>query len=182
MISDSSGQSFNSFNSVSAKVHRGLLGEELVAKWLQQQGCQILEKRWRCRWGELDIIALATSTFKENLSSSCPILIFVEVKTRSYGNWDRDGLLAITEAKQAKLWQTAEMFLGDRPELTNYPCRFDVALVKCISSRWDISQTRILSPQEQLSNLTIKLGHPILVGSDRLILQDYIPSAFVNEL
>jgi len=35
----------------------GVLGEELVAQWLQSTGWVILHRRWRCRWGEIDIIA-----------------------------------------------------------------------------------------------------------------------------
>ncbi|GET38194.1 hypothetical protein MiSe_29480 [Microseira wollei NIES-4236] len=35
----------------------GILGEDFVASWLQAQGWTILHRRWRCRWGELDIIA-----------------------------------------------------------------------------------------------------------------------------
>lgn len=174
----SSGQSSHS---VSRKLDRGMLGEELVAQWLRQQGWQIIEQRWRCRWGELDIIAMRTSDLTDVHSGLCPILIFVEVKTRGRGNWDRDGLLAVTEAKQAKLWQTAEMFLGDRPDLADYSCRFDVALVRCNSTTRDDSHLRVLSPQEQLSNLTIKPGHPILLSGYQLILQDYIASAFVND-
>ncbi len=91
----------------------------MVARWLQEQGWEVLHRRWRCRWGELDIIA----------RSGVEGLIFVEVKTRSAGNWDSGGLEAIAPSKQAKLRRAAEVFLSERPELAELPCRFDVAVV-----------------------------------------------------
>ncbi|NEP87920.1 MAG: YraN family protein [Okeania sp. SIO2C2] len=164
----------------SSKIDRGLLGEDLVAKWLTQEGWQILHRRWQCRWGELDIIALKTSPLEDNQAQKFPILIFVEVKTRSRGNWDKNGLLAVTEAKQAKLWQTAEIFLSDRPELADCSCRFDVALVKCNYTQKDYPQSKFLSLQEQLSKLTIKVGHSLELAGYQLVLQNYIPSAFIS--
>ena len=38
----------------------GNIGEDLVAKWLQSTGWEILHRRFWCRWGEIDIIAQKT--------------------------------------------------------------------------------------------------------------------------
>ncbi|MDY6803568.1 MAG: YraN family protein [Cyanobacteriota bacterium] len=144
----------------------GILGEDLVAQWLEGEGWQILARRWRCRWGELDIVAL------ENLpQSSSPMLAFVEVKTRRRRNWDEDGLLSITESKQEKLSLAASVFLSDRPHLADYPCRFDVALVRC-SARPTKMANDLATPS------IVKLGHPVAIWDYQFVLQEYIKSAF----
>lgn len=81
-------------------------GESLVAQLLQANGWKILETQWRCRWGELDLIACDRQW-----------LLFVEVKTRNTRNWDGDGVLAITPQKQIKLVRAASLFLSQHPEL-----------------------------------------------------------------
>jgi putative endonuclease len=173
----------------------GELGEQLVAGWLQAQDWVILHHRWRCRWGEIDLIAQREERgSKGKLESGgvrefapitpSPLLAFVEVKTRSRGNWDADGLLAITPQKQAKLWQTAQMFLAERPDLANLACRFDVALVSCqrVSPGSRCDRTDFSCSSETMGKAIqvppIQLGQPILLAGYRLILQDYIQSAF----
>lgn len=167
---------------ISQKIDKGILGEELVAKWLHQEGWQILHRRWQCPWGELDIIAMKTSPLTGNSSQNFPIIAFVEVKTRSRGNWDLDGLLAVTESKQAKLWKTAEMFLSDRPELADYSCRFDIALVRCHYTRKDSHLRRTLPLEKQVSELTIEVGNSLELAGYQFILQNYIASAFIIHL
>ncbi|MCL6436005.1 MAG: YraN family protein [Leptolyngbyaceae cyanobacterium HOT.MB2.61] len=138
----------------------GALGEELVAQWLQERGWQLLEQRWHCRWGELDlVIAQADPANPVRLLS----VAFVEVKTRSRGNWDANGSLAITLQKQVKLWKTAQLFLAAHPHLAELPCRFDVALVTC-------------SPTQAGTSITGEAS--IVQANYRLILQDYIMAAF----
>ncbi len=107
-----------------------------------------------------------------NLLGLCsPILAFVEVKTRSRGNWDADGRLAITPSKQAKLWQTAELFLAEYPDLANLPCRFDVALVRYQRLRRSVVEQTIPVP-------AVQIGQPIVVAGYQFILHEYIESAF----
>jgi len=139
----------------------GKLGEQIVAKWLEKQGWLILHHRWRCRWGEIDLIA------QEKGSNN---LAFVEVKTRKTRNWDLNGLLAITPQKQAKLWQTAEIFLSQYPHLINFSCRFDVALVS-----YNIDH-QISEENMNLSNINI--GEPISWLGYQFTLINYIESAF----
>jgi putative endonuclease len=147
----------------------GPLGEELVSRWLRSQGWLILQRRWHCRWGELDLVVGQPDP---NSPQSPVLLAFVEVKTRSQGNWDEDGALAITAQKQAKLWKTAQLFLADQPTLAELPCRFDVALVSC----------RRVSPSEKLSSkqpADAVLDEATLVKDGyRLTLLDYIQAAF----
>lgn len=197
----------------------GELGEQLVAQWLQTQNWHILHHRWRCRWGEIDLIVqpaewktggdcqqenslpnlethptLHPHPTKTDATNPASSLAFVEVKTRSSGNWDADGRLAMTRQKQAKLWRTAQLFLAEHPDLAHLPCRFDVALVSYqrISQRSRrASQASVSPPSTDSSSLpvaidqgnsrqvpSIQLGQPLFRAGYRLILQDYIPSAF----
>jgi putative endonuclease len=153
----------------------GAAAEALVAQWLMAQGWQILHRRWHCQWGELDLVAYSgTSPAQSHCSSA--ILAFVEVKARSRGNWDANGLLAITPQKQAKLWQAAQLFLAEQPDLEELPCRFDVALVRGQRLR-PTGQSEPLSDRPLLS-MPVKLGEVVAIGSYRLSLQQYIQSAF----
>ncbi|NEO31881.1 MAG: YraN family protein [Symploca sp. SIO3C6] len=157
----------------------GQLGEELVTEWLRQNNWVILHRRWRCRWGEIDIIGKSEAAKQRQ---EC--LVFVEVKTRSQGSWDANGLLAITPSKQGRLRRSAELFLADNSAVQNLICRFDVALVSCQrlcqnsrraqNSLPDLSvaiDSTILLP-------SLHLGKSVLWAGYQFILQDYIQSAF----
>ncbi|MBD2194683.1 MULTISPECIES: YraN family protein [Calothrix] len=142
----------------------GHLGEDLVAQWLQSTGWLILHRRFFCRWGEIDIIA----QYDDGRVTQNSTLAFVEVKTRSLGNWDFGGRNAITVKKQTKLWRTAEMFLAQYPEKADYPCRFDVAIVSCLPVANNVSQR----------NSTHKPLASSLVADYEFQLQEYIVAAF----
>ncbi|WP_071516363.1 YraN family protein [Geitlerinema sp. PCC 9228] len=147
----------------------GELGETLVATWLQQQQWRILDRRWRCRWGEIDIIAQYN-----NNQTNAPIA-FVEVKTRRGNNWDAGGRLAVTPSKQNKLQKAASLFLAENPHLSENPCRFDVALVRCcrLTARSHPGSTH--PPPDT----AIIVGNPIYLENHQLVLEAYIESAFL---
>ncbi len=132
----------------------GELGETLVAHWLQQQQAAILARRWRCRWGELDLVARTTTG----------VLQFVEVKTRSGGNWDAGGLLAIDSRKQVRLHRSALLFLSRHPLWAELPCEFYLARV---------SGRRVEADKRSESPAPIVLGYPQQRGSWELTLTDY---------
>ena len=150
----------------------GVLGEELVAQWLQSTGWLILHRRWRCRWGEIDIIAR-----QQPVEEVRGMLVFIEVKTRSRGNWDAGGLLSITTQKQGKICQTAQCFLATYPQLIDYPCRFDVALVYCQRPSTRQNQESEV-PITLEDSKTFQLGQAVISSGYQLVLQEYIPSAF----
>lgn len=94
----------------------GSHGEQFVAAWLENQGFTILQRNYRKKCGEVDLIALRKN-----------ILIFVEVKTRLHEYFNLSTV--ITPAKQRKITLTAKTFLAENSyENTIY--RFDLALLQ----------------------------------------------------
>jgi putative endonuclease len=99
-----------------ARQEFGLLGEQLACNELEQRGYAIVERRYRTRAGELDIVA-----------KHGDFLVFVEVKARSdrsYGDPEE----AVTLQKQQKLVWMATDYLT-RAGLHEVPCRFDVVTI-----------------------------------------------------
>ncbi|QQE64603.1 YraN family protein [Leptolyngbya sp. BL0902] len=135
----------------------GTLGEDLIAQWMTARGWTVRDRQWHCTYGELDLVLTQGSPQEDG------IMAFVEVKTRSQGNWDADGLMAITRSKQTKLWKAAQVYLLKHPQWANAVCRFDVALVACRAS---------------LPTATRPDRYLALSDGRYLILQDYIDCAF----
>lgn len=94
----------------------GKLGEELAADALRGLGYAILARRYRTRYGEIDIVAQDEDT-----------LVFVEVKARKS---DRYGSAAesVTEWKQRRIAAMALDYLSWVNRLDD-PCRFDVVAI-----------------------------------------------------
>ena len=81
----------------------GALGEQLAVEHLRALGMQILARNWRCRYGELDVIA----------ADGDHTVVFVEVKTRT---GDRFGGVAqaVTRAKVRRIRRLAGVWLASQ--------------------------------------------------------------------
>jgi len=103
----------------------GKIGEDIAVRLLTRKGCRIIERNWRIRSGEIDIVADDNGT-----------MVFVEVKARSsteYGTGEE----AITRHKKKKIINAAKVYLKYKPARPDVqlgqagrgedrPCRFDV--------------------------------------------------------
>lgn len=94
----------------------GNQGEEAAARYLQARGFAVLARQWRCRYGELDLIA----------RSPDGVVCFVEVKLRS-ANSIAPPRAFVDRRKRDKLRLSASLWLSARNP--DAPARFDVAEV-----------------------------------------------------
>jgi len=100
---------------------RGQAAEARAAAYLSAQGLHILDRNFRCRFGEIDLIARDGEA-----------LVFVEVRMR--GRDDFGGAAeSITAAKRARLRKAAGFYLSRRRGTP--PCRFDAVLVSGMEGR-----------------------------------------------
>ncbi|MBU3091634.1 YraN family protein [Clostridium sp. CM028] len=94
----------------------GALGEDISENYLENLGYRILDKNFRCKCGEIDLIAI-------NKGYIC----FVEVKTR-YGIHYGTPAESVTSSKQKKICKTAQVYIS-RKNIIDYNFRFDVVEV-----------------------------------------------------
>ena len=112
----------------------GKTGEDYAARRLKGMGYRILARNYRCRFGEIDMIA-------ENRK----YIVFVEVKTREYGSLGAP-MEAVTPQKQRKIILTAQCYLAAHP--SGLQPRFDVAAVTTQNVRiagWDYLEHAFLT-------------------------------------
>jgi putative endonuclease len=88
-----------------SKQQIGIRGEELACAELERQGMRVLERNWRCRLGEIDIVAA-------DAGPTGLTLVFCEVKCRS-GRGFGHPLEAITFAKMRTLRQLAAIWMRE---------------------------------------------------------------------
>ena len=96
----------------------GALGEQVAVEHLQRLALRILARNWRCRYGELDVIA----------AEAAHTVVFAEVKTRT-GDYFGGVEQAVTPAKVRRIRRLAGLWLaGQRTGWENV--RIDVIGVR----------------------------------------------------
>jgi putative endonuclease len=102
----------------------GALGEDLAVRYLQRQGMTIVERNYRCRHGEIDVVAQEAGE-----------LVFVEVRTRrgdSFGSPEE----SITGTKARRMAACAHAYLAERrPNSSSW--RLDLVAIKLDRGRVD---------------------------------------------
>ncbi|GHD11905.1 YraN family protein [Zhihengliuella salsuginis] len=101
----------------------GARGEELAARYLTANGYEILERNWRCRDGEIDIVA-----------SRRGVHVVVEVKTRTSDDYGH-AAEAVTERKRRRLFGLAWQWSRS----AGIPVRrlqVDVIAIECAGDRF----------------------------------------------
>jgi len=91
--------------------------ENLALRYLRTQGLRLIERNFRCRFGELDLIMQ---------SDSC--IIVVEVRYRRSSHYG-GAAVTVTRNKQLKIIKSTQQLLQHRPALNNLAVRFDVVAI-----------------------------------------------------
>jgi putative endonuclease len=101
---------------------QGQAGEDEALAYLQRTGLTLVERNFRCKGGEIDLI------MKEN-----SVLVFVEVRKRSDASYG-GAAASVTSRKQARLILAAQIYL----QRFKMPpaCRFDVIAIDGASMNW----------------------------------------------
>jgi putative endonuclease len=95
----------------------GAAGEDAVALWYAGAGYRVLDRNWRCRDGELDLVVARPGS-----------VVFCEVKTRRSTAFGSPAE-AVTVTKQRRIRALAMRWLAEHPDARARDLRFDVASV-----------------------------------------------------
>jgi putative endonuclease len=104
----------------------GFKGEAITEQFLKKQGYKIIERNFKCSFGEIDLIA-----YKKKMLS------FIEVKTRTSSDFGSP-LEAITKSKQQKLLRLANYYIYKKKIPSSIHCQFDVVAILMEEEKPDI--------------------------------------------
>jgi putative endonuclease len=95
----------------------GRRGEDLACRHLESQGLRLLERNYRCRTGEIDLVMLEGAT-----------LVLVEVRSRTTAEHG-SAAATVGPRKQQRFIRAARHLLLTRPDYRRLPARFDVVAI-----------------------------------------------------
>lgn len=95
----------------------GDIGESIALNYLQKLGYELLERNFRGKRGEIDIIM-----------TKGVVIVFVEVKYRRQGSFGYSAY-SITESKKKKLYKIAEEYLTEKHLCLERECSFSAVLI-----------------------------------------------------
>ncbi|KAA9086889.1 YraN family protein [Microbacterium radiodurans] len=90
---------------MAAKDDRGRAGEERAVRYLTDLGYEVIDRNWRSRQGEIDIVAVRAAE-----------LVVVEVKTRRT-EWFGHPFAAVDGRKRDRMWRVACAWIAAHPDL-----------------------------------------------------------------
>ncbi|MCT0219979.1 YraN family protein [Synechococcus sp. CS-1329] len=96
----------------------GAWAEQRALRLLRQRGWELLASRWRCRWGELDLVLAKPGR-----------LLVVEVKGRRRCGADGWGVAALGPGKRRRLARALSCWLAEHPQRAHWPLEVVCALV-----------------------------------------------------
>lgn len=106
----------------------GKIGENLACKYLNERGYKILKRNYRCKQGEIDIIAYDTKS-KE--------IVFIEVKTRQSMKYGTPAE-AVNKPKQKHIIKAVEFYIY-KNKIIDKKIRFDVIEIFINNSKYEIN-------------------------------------------
>ncbi|MFH1994234.1 MAG: YraN family protein [Nitrospinota bacterium] len=107
----------------------GKEGEELACRYLEKQGYKIKERNYRCRSGEIDIIAYHKKT-----------LVFVEVRTKT-NMLHGTPAESVNHVKRRKIVKAASYYLLNKG-ISGVECRFDVVGISFMETECKVELLR----------------------------------------
>ena len=96
----------------------GKAEENTAADYLTKRGLRIISRNYRCKGGELDLVALHNGE-----------LVFVEVRYRAFTAWG-DAVESVGKIKQRRWMHAARYFCLQHPEYSNLAMRFDLVAIQ----------------------------------------------------
>ncbi|MCX5967844.1 MAG: YraN family protein [Cyanobacteria bacterium] len=111
---------------------QGAWAEQRVLRLLLARGWQLLDRNWRCRWGEIDLVMAKPGR-----------LLLVEVKARQRRGADGGGRAALGPGKRLRLQRAWSCWLAAHPHWGDTPVEQVAALVTLPPARQPVFWIRI---------------------------------------